>query len=228
MIGEPSQIRTGSMMQASGPNNRFAVEAMLLERADGLREFLQNRIPSQLQGTVGVDDILQQVWIAAFKGYSAFEMQGADAFDRWLRRIAERKLINAIRDARAVKRGGRFCRVDAARDATSLLDLFAYVAGKDRTPSSEEGAREAVNAVQIAISSLPDDHRRAITMHHIEGRSHDEIAAALQKSLPAVNGILYRGMCRLREHLGPEDRFFSDSAEPFRENPEAPRPTDSD
>jgi RNA polymerase sigma-70 factor (ECF subfamily) len=128
----------------------------------------------------------------------------------------------------AVKRGGRHRIVNGGRETSSLLDLFAHVAGRDRTPSSEEGAREAVHAVQIAISALPDDHRRAITMHHIEGRTSDEVAEALQKSLPAVKGLLYRAMRGLREQLGPEGRFFSDSAEPGEPGSSEASPRDSD
>jgi len=199
-----------------------------MERAEWLHEFLERKIPAHLQGTMGVEDILQQVWIAAFRGSVEFEMQGADGFDRWLRRIAQRKLINAIRDANAVKRGGRHRTVNGGRETSSLLDLFAHIAGRDRTPSSEEGAREAVHAVKIAISALPDDHRRVITMHHIEGRTSDEVAEVLQKSLPAVNGLLYRAMCGLREQLGPEGRFFSDSAEPGKPRSSEVPPPDSD
>ena len=47
-------------------------------------------------------------------------------------------------------------------------------------------------------------------MRHIEGRSREEIAEAMNKTLAAVNGLLYQGLRQLRMRLGRASRFFSD------------------
>ncbi len=98
---------------------------------------------------------------------------------------------------------------EARRRTTSYLELFARVTSKQRTPSSEDAANEAVHAVQITLGTLPDNYRCAITMCHIDGHSRAEVAEAMGKTYHAVNSLLYHGLRMLRERLGPAERFFS-------------------
>lgn len=186
------------------------LQVLLMSGAGHLRAYVHRKIPSDLKSIFSPEDILQEVWIACFRGVASFRENEPDAFDRWLRTITDRKLVDAIRWAKRLKRGAhvRFDRT-AQQRKTSLVDLFARVAAKQRTPSSEEGAREASAAIQIALSSLPEDYRKAITLYHIDGKSQKEVAEAMEKSIPAVHGLLFRGMQKLRDDLGPAHNFLS-------------------
>lgn len=186
------------------------LQALLMGQAERLHAYVGRRIPADVQRVVAVEDVLQEVWLAAFQGFANFTARGPNAFDRWLTKIAETKLIDAIRRVRRLKRGrGHRIEHEARSRSASYLDLFARVASKQRTPSSEEAAREATHAVQIALCSLPDNHQQAIRMRHIDGLPHAEVADAMEKSCPAINSLLYRGMRMLRDQLGPAGRFFS-------------------
>lgn len=186
------------------------LQVLLMSGAGHLRAYVHRKIPSDLKSIFSPEDILQEVWIACFRGVGTFRANEPDAFDRWLRTITDRKLVDAIRWAKRLKRGAhvRFDRT-AQQRKTSLVDLFARVAANQRTPSSEEGAREASAAIQIALSSLPEDYRKAITLYHIDGKSQKEVAEAMEKSIPAVHGLLFRGMQKLRDDLGPAHNFLS-------------------
>ncbi len=185
---------------------------ILLDHAGRLNRFIDSRIPVKLGQLITPEDVLQEVWTAAFRGKSSFTPDGPDSLARWLTRIAERKLLDAIRHARALKRYGRYAQAERTQDrSASFLTLFARVAAPNqRTPSSEDAAKEAARAVQIALCSLPDDYRCAVTMYHIEGRSRAEVAKRMGRTSPAVNGLVYRGLRLLRRRLGPAGRFFAD------------------
>ena len=190
--------------------NDSELRVLLMERAERLHTYVQKRIPEDMQRIVAPEDILQEVWLAVFRGIASFRADVPDAFDRWLTKLMERKLLDAIRSVRRLKRGrGHRIEHEARRRTTSYLDLFARVASKQRTPSSEDAAREATHAVQIALCSLPADYQRAIRMRHIEGRPHEEVAEAMEKSRSAINSLLYRGLRMLRDQLEPAGRFFN-------------------
>ena len=89
------------MRQQIPPVDEVELEKRLLNRADVLRRRLEMGIPARLQPEVSADDILQEVWVAAFREIPALIGQRPDAFDRWLVRVAERKLLGAIRRTRA-------------------------------------------------------------------------------------------------------------------------------
>lgn len=192
-------------------DDESALQCLLMERAERLHGYVERKIPSELRSRIPAEDVLQEVWVAVFRGIANFREDGPDAFDRWLTSITQSKVVDAIRRAGRLKRGGghRFAH-EAQRRTTSYLDLSARVSAEQRTPSSEDAAKEAVHAVQIALSTLPADYRCAITMHHIEGRSHAEVAEAMTRTRPAVNSLLYRGLHMLRKQLEPAGRFFSD------------------
>ncbi len=104
------------------------LQALLMERAERLHNYVQRRMPADVQRVIASEDILQEVWVSVFRGISGFTPDRHDAFDRWLTRITERKLLDAIRDTRRLKRGGghRIER-EARRRTTSYLDLFGRV-----------------------------------------------------------------------------------------------------
>jgi len=170
------------------------------------------KIPTELQPNIDAEDVLQEVWIAAFRHLPGVRMEGKDAVDRWLTCIAQRILLNAIKAAGRTKRGGGHVTLcgDADR-ASSLAGLFARVASPGRTPSSEAAAAEAVDAVQIALASLPPVRQRAIWMRYIEGQSHQAIAKALNRTEDAVNSLLFHGLRQLQERLGDAAKFMSDA-----------------
>lgn len=183
---------------------------LLLERAETLRKYVQRRIPRRMVRLISVDDVLQEIWITAFRSIHTFSSQSPDGFDRWLMTIARTRLLNAIRYGNQMNRAAH--RVQDQPDRTgSYLALLDRIANPGRTPSSEHACDEAVQAIRLAIDGLPEDYRRAILMHHIDGRSQAEVATVMNKTTAAVNGLLYRGLVRLKNRMGAESRFFSAS-----------------
>ncbi len=191
---------------------------VLLARVGRLRGYVDRRIPSRLRSTISADDVLQEVWLAAYRTVSTFTPDGPDAVDRWLTTIAKSKIVNAIRTARRSKRGGdRRCVRGVHANRSSYTDLFARIQSPQTTPSSEVRMAESVHAVSIALNHLRRDRRLAVFMRHIEGCSVKKIARAMRKTEPAVNSLVYQGLADLRSLLGDATEYFSDIQSPEAE-----------
>lgn len=205
----------------AGLRDQAALQSYLMGRAEALRRYVAMKIPPEFGPVVAAEDVLQEVWIAAFRGVSRFRATGPDAFDRWLVTIANRKLLDALKSARRLKRGGH-ARVflGTAGRRSSLAGLIGCLSASQKTPSRDTSTRESARLVRSELSRLPEDRRRAIQMRYLEGYPPSEIAGKMHKSVSAVNSLLFRGLRELRARLGDAKRFFSDarSSDPVNGN----------
>ena len=191
--------------------DKVALQEFLMNDAERLHRYVTAKIPPDLASVTSADDILQEVWIAAFRVLSNFRMDGPDALARWITTLTNRTLVDTLKTARGLKRCGRQPDVRMAdRRESSMTELFHRIAPSRPTPSSETSTKESVQAVRTALAGLPDDRRRAIYMRHIEGRSVAEISRTMQRSMPAVNSLLFRARRDLCDRLGRASKYFSD------------------
>jgi RNA polymerase sigma factor (sigma-70 family) len=179
------------------------------DRLEGeLRAYLENHMPRDATGSLTVEDVLQEVWLTAAKTSAA--VRDPEAVKSWLRRITERKLIDALRYVRRPKHGGGVATLRASDQANaSSIALFQRIVAEQRTPSSVDAAREGAEAVKRALDHLPEHYRRAMTLYYIDGLSRDEVARAMSRSAASVNSLLYRGLMMLRSVMGSPEKFFS-------------------
>ena len=185
----------------------------LTRRADRMRLSIAAKIPASLQSIVSPEDILQEVWITAFHKREEFRQNRPDALTRWINTTLERKVIDACRAARAERRGGGRDGRNVPIAVGSFVELFDRLAAGQRTPSREVSAKEAADAVRVALGSLPDNRRQAIWLRYIEGRPLADVAAVMGKSPPAVNSLVYNGLRQLRQRLERAAKFFSDAGD---------------
>ena len=73
---------------------------------------LGRKLPENVRSYVSVDDVLQEAYMIVFSKIGTFQPRGPGAFHRWLSRIAENRLFDAIRSERADKRGGGRLRLE--------------------------------------------------------------------------------------------------------------------
>jgi RNA polymerase sigma-70 factor (ECF subfamily) len=192
--------------------DKLTLQGHLAKDGERLHRYIAAKVPSDLRSVISADDILQEVCIAAFRGASSFRADGPGALTRWMTTLANRKLLDALKSARALKRRGQYRDLRIAeRRESSMIDLFARIAPHRRTPSSEAATKEAVQAVRTALAGLPDDRRQAVWMRHIEGRSVADVARAMRRTVPAVHSLLFRARMQLGERLGRASKYFTDA-----------------
>ena len=111
----------------------------------------------------------------------------------------------------AQKRGGKFRRVSsrAAGQSSSIADLLDVISSGSPSPSLQAARAEGIQILLIQLSSLPEDYRKAIRLHHLEGRSLEEVARSMGRAPDAVRGILYRARKKLRDGLGRSSLYLT-------------------
>ena len=192
-----------TLVEQAIAGERLALERLLLMHARRLSMHLAPKIPDVLKGVVDVDDILQQTFLQVFRDIRTFEPAGQGSFYAWLRGIAENRLFDCIRQHKRKKRGGDFRRqVKAgAEHSSAAADILDLLSGAQGTPSVSVARRELIDAIQVGVACLPEDQRRAIQLHCLEGKSLDETAQLMDKTPGAIRALVHRGKCNLQEQL---------------------------
>jgi RNA polymerase sigma-70 factor, ECF subfamily len=194
---------------AAAGGDRLALERLLLAHYDSLTRQLRPKLPARLQSTQAVEDILQQTFLQAFRDIGRFEPRAGASFGDWLSRIAEHRLLDAIKRHDRKKRGGGMAQVGTAGDDSCLMPLLDWIAGDEAHPSSQAARAEALHALNVAIAGLEPDQRDAIRLRLLEGLSLEATAARLDRTPDAIRGLVHRGKLKLRDALGRASHWLS-------------------
>jgi RNA polymerase sigma-70 factor (ECF subfamily) len=147
--------------------------------------------------------VVQQTLLEAFQELKSpsprLRTEGETA--AWLRSILSHNLADGLRKLAAQKRDARKDRsLDAALEQ-SASRLGDWLAIQESSPSQKAIRQEEVLRMVEALASLPQNQRRAIEMHHLQGQPLAEIAQELGSTKAAVAGLLHRGLKALRAQL---------------------------
>ncbi|MFQ5413765.1 MAG: RNA polymerase sigma factor [Phycisphaerae bacterium] len=208
MAGEGCE---SGLVERAAAGDTVALTQLLTASRGALGAYVAVRLPAELQGVVDADDIVQETYVEVFRHIGRFKPEGAYAFERWLATIAIRKLHEAVRRRRALKRGGgaHAVRAPARRFEDSLVSLLDMVAGSNSTPSRVVGRREAGAAMEQAIGELPPHYAEAIRLVYLEGCSVAEAAERMGRTDRAIHGLCRRGLKLLHGKMGSASMFLS-------------------
>jgi RNA polymerase sigma-70 factor, ECF subfamily len=151
------------------------------------------RLSDSLRASIEVDDILQEIFIRAFRDIASFEYRATGSFMNWLASIANHVIIDLARfqgrEQRRAVETLRF-RSDSNPQGPEPLDTI--------TPSRILRQKEDIEALVEKLNSLPEDYREAILLAKVEGLSTGEMSERLGKSREAVALLLHRAIKRFR------------------------------
>ena len=134
-----------------------------------------------------------------FKAYQSLRtFRGECRIETWLMRIA----VNLARDHHK-NRKASFWRKLVGMDDAETPESAPFVAGE---PSAERSliARQEMNAVWRAVSSLPQQQREIFVLRFREEMSLTEIAEVLGLQVGSVKSHLFRAINGLRKKLKEE------------------------
>ena len=134
-----------------------------------------------LRSKEDAEDALQDVLAAAFRALIADERE--IQVRPWLYRIARNRCINQLRRARTV--------------GFDLLDDHHPENGG--TPAEKVLSRQRFRDLVDDIQALPDKQHIALLLREVDGFAYQEIASAMETTVPAVKSLLVRARCALRE-----------------------------
>ena len=168
---------------------------------DYLRLLARAQLGPRLQAKLDASDVIQQALLQAHEARAQF--RGASEGERlaWLRAILANVLAAAVRrfetGARDVGRERSFL-AELERSSSRLECLLAA----DQTSPSRRAVRgEELLRLAAALAHLPDNQRRVVELHYLQGLPVAEVAGQMARTRPAVVGLLFRGLRRLRELL---------------------------
>lgn len=157
------------------------------------------------------EDIASEVFIRVFNALPRF--RGDAQLSTWLYRV----VTNVYLDKR--KRRGNL-------PVTSLEEYLETTEGgqvrqvPDPSPTPQEilEARERREAVQRAVSALPEYQRIMIAMYHLEGMPYEQIAEVLDMPLGTVKSRLNRARRALRDQLEAQGELSGYSFSPTEQS----------
>lgn len=192
---------TKILIQRARKGNEEATQRLLVMYHPRLRARLLRQMDATMKARIEPEDILQQVYLEAFRAIDQFEYQGKDSFLRWMYAILDRKLIDEHRAMRADRRDVRREVKQAPQTGgqTSYVDLMARIMSQSGTPSQAVRRDEAIDVLAECIAALPDHYRDVIQMRFIEGRPVSEVAKQLKRSIGSIHMICHRALRHLRE-----------------------------
>ena len=140
------------------------------------------------------EEAVQEAFLRAYQGLAKFE--GRAGMATWIYRIGANCALDIVsrRKPEAQSRIGE--ENDADRSEVQLADIKA---GPDRLLLS----REIEARQQAAMRELTPTERTAFVLRHMEDRSTEEIAAALNIAPNAAKQAVFRAVQKLRRELAP-------------------------
>lgn len=119
----------------------------------------------------------------------------------WLRQILRNTAVDLFRANRRAKRDIAAERsIDACLDASSAR-LGTWLADDLSSPSGRAEKLEELNRLADALRQLPAEQEQVVVLRYLQGLAVADIARQLVKTVPAVAGLLRRGLDRLRQSM---------------------------
>jgi RNA polymerase sigma-70 factor (ECF subfamily) len=181
-------------------------EAELVERARGgnmgAYDDLIRRYQERIYATVyhmtsnheDANDLTQETFIKAFSALKSFK--GGSSFYTWIYRIAVNKTINFLKQR---KNRVHMSLNDLDFNAEHDPDLVALIS--DKTPQRDAGLAELQEKLNEAMQKLSDYHRLVVTLHDVQGMSHEEIAKIMGCNIGTVRSRLFYARQQLQGHM---------------------------
>ncbi|HUL51458.1 MAG TPA: sigma-70 family RNA polymerase sigma factor [Candidatus Nitrosotalea sp.] len=169
-----------------------------LEAYDELVRIYQERIYSAVYHMTAnhddANDLAQDTFIKAYQALKSFK--GDSSFFTWVYRIAVNKTINFLKQRRNRM---HMSLNDLDFNAEHDADLVALIS--ERTPRREVGLSELQEKLNAAMLKLSDIHRLVITLHDVQGLSHEEIGKIMDCNTGTVRSRLFYARQQMQAYL---------------------------
>ena len=132
------------------------------------------------------EDVLQDVFLRAYHALRADRRP--IALRAWLYRVAHNRCIDQIR-----------------RPSPAAEDIYELNRGVASDPMAEAERREDLRRLIADVRALPEQQRSALLMREMEGLSYNDLAEALDVTVPAIKSLLVRARVGLVEAIEARD-----------------------
>ena len=194
-----NQTSTFDLVERSKKGDQEAFSLLFHKYQRRLAVLVYYKMSEDLRARMEVDDVLQEVLLAATQSLDRFVYRSPGSFVAWLSRIADHVVVDAARRENRTKRRAeellRF-RSDSNPNGPDPVDT--------NTPSRVFARQESMHRLFRQLDALPPDYREMLLLAKFEGLTTAEISEQLGKSRESVALLLHRAVKRFRE-LGMAD-----------------------
>jgi RNA polymerase sigma-70 factor, ECF subfamily len=162
------------------------------------------RVGRGLGGKLDPSDLVQQTLLKAHQASDRWRALDEDARGPWLRQVLANTIVDEIRRQGRAKRDPALERSILARADESSVRLEAIFDADQTSPSGQVVQEEQLLALSEALDAMPEDQRRAVELHHLDGCSLVDVATRMGRSPASIAGLLRRGLRSLSERLRQE------------------------
>lgn len=200
-VSPPLEVRQERPEQTAPVDDRILVSRAQSGDYAAFDQLVQ-RYQERVYGTVyhmtsnheDANDLVQETFIKAHKALANFK--GDSSFFTWVYRIAVNKTINFLKTR---KNKVHLSLNDLDFNAEHDPDLVAFVS--DKTPRRDVGLTELQEKLNEAMQRLSDIHRLVVTLHDVQGLSHDEISKIMDCNTGTVRSRLFYARQQLQGYL---------------------------
>ncbi|MGN6187681.1 MAG: RNA polymerase sigma factor [Conexibacter sp.] len=157
--------------------NHSAFEALVSRYQARLLAFCRHMLGSREDA----EDVLQEVFAAAFNAILADE-RPINARP-WLYRIARNRSLNHLRRAQAI----------------GVDSMDVHLSEHGTTTADKVDKREQFRELIADVQELPETQRTALLLREIDALSYEQIAEAMETTIPSVKSLLVRARVSLAE-----------------------------
>jgi RNA polymerase sigma factor (sigma-70 family) len=157
--------------------NHHAFEALVSRYQSRLLAFCRHMLSSREDA----EDVLQEVFAAAFNAILADER--AINVRPWLYRIARNRSLNHLRRTQAI----------------GVDSMDVHLAEHGITTADKVHKREEFRLLMEDVGELPETQRTALLLREIDALSYEQIAEAMETTVPSVKSLLVRARVSLAE-----------------------------
>src|SRR5687768_11238981 len=157
--------------------NPHAFEALVARYQSRLLAFCRHMLASREDA----EDVLQEVFAAAFNAILAD--QRAINVRPWLYRIARNRSLNHLRKAQAI----------------GVDSMDVHLSEHGLTTADKVHKREEFRQLMSDVGELPETQRTALLLREIDALSYEQIAEAMETTVPSVKSLLVRARVSLAE-----------------------------
>ena len=157
--------------------NQAAYEALVARYQSRLLAFCRHMLSSREDA----EDVLQEVFAAAFNAMTADDRPLN--VRPWLYRIARNRSLNHLRRAQAI----------------GVDSMDVHFADNGQTTADKVHRREDFRMLVADVQELPETQRTALLLREIDALSYEQIAEAMETTVPSIKSLLVRARVSLAE-----------------------------
>ena len=145
------------------------------------------------------EDLAQEVFLRVYRSRAGY--RPVARFSTWIHTIANNVASDLRQRSYRRREFGVPANVSASSSAIGLEQIAVAASGLLPTRIADRAELKAV--VQQALGTLNERQRMAVLLAKFEQCSYEEIAAAMDLTVPAVKSLLFRARDQLREAIAP-------------------------